>query len=135
MHTMLEVCELTGLSYQTLKYYCNEGLVPRVKRDGRNRRVFDDHDVAWIKDLSCLKKCGFSIKDMKRYLELCLQGKATIPERQAMLDVQRAELERRLNEIQTSLDYIDWKQAFYDDVQAGRRPYESNLIGVDEPAR
>ncbi|WP_353956768.1 MerR family transcriptional regulator [uncultured Veillonella sp.] len=28
---MAEVCKMTGLTYQTLKFYCNEGLVPYVQ--------------------------------------------------------------------------------------------------------
>ena len=52
MYTMMQVCKEADMTYQTLKFYCNEGLVPNVKRDRNNRRVFDDHDVAWIKSLS-----------------------------------------------------------------------------------
>ena len=52
---MKETCQKTGLAYETLKFYCNQGLVPNVKRDSRNHRVFDDGDVAWINSLTCLK--------------------------------------------------------------------------------
>lgn len=55
MYTMMQVCRTLDMTYQTLKYYCNEGLIPNVKRDKNNRRVFDEHDVNWIKDLTCLK--------------------------------------------------------------------------------
>ena len=61
MYTMMQACKETNMSYQALKYYCNEGLVPNVKRDSNNRRVFDEHDVKWIKDLVCLKRCGIMI--------------------------------------------------------------------------
>ena len=81
VYTMMQVCEETGMTYQGLKYYCNEGLIPNVKRDGNNRRVFDERDVKWIQDLVCLKKCGMSIQEMKEYLALCLQGADTIPQR------------------------------------------------------
>ena len=70
MYTMMQVCRETNMTYETLKYYCNEGLVPNVKRDGNNRRVFDQRDVKWIQDLVCLKKCGMSIQEMKDYLAL-----------------------------------------------------------------
>lgn len=40
MYTMLETCRKTGMTYETLKFYCNEGLVPNVKRDKNNRHVF-----------------------------------------------------------------------------------------------
>ena len=64
-YTMKETCNQTGLSYDTLKFYCNEGLVPNVKRDKNNYRIFDDNDVAWISSLSCLKNCNMSIQEMK----------------------------------------------------------------------
>ena len=47
-YTMMQVRKETGMTYQALKFYCNEGLVPNVKRDKNNRRVFDERDVAWI---------------------------------------------------------------------------------------
>lgn len=57
MYTMQECCKKTGLSYDTLKFYCNEGLVPNVKRDKNNNyRIFNDNDIDWIKSLVCLKK-------------------------------------------------------------------------------
>ena len=45
MYSMKEACALTGMTYENLKFYCKEGLVPNVKRDSRNYRVFDDHDI------------------------------------------------------------------------------------------
>ena len=120
------------MTYQTLKYYCNEGLVPNVKRDGNNRRIFDEKDMKWIKDLTCLKKCGMSILEMKEYLELCLQGESTIMQRKKMLTKKREALLGSIKELEDSVDYIDWKQNFYDEVLSGARPYVSNLIRSEE---
>ena len=53
MFTMKEACEQTHLPYETLKFYCNQGLVPNVKRDKNNRRIFDERDIAWINSLNC----------------------------------------------------------------------------------
>lgn len=132
MYSMKETCEKTNLTYQTLKYYCNEGLIPNVKRDANNYRVFDDNNIAWIKSLSCLKNCGMSILEMKEYLELCLKGQSTIPERKIILERKRKSLVDELARVQKSIDYIDWKQGFYDDVLSGKTKYYSNLIQVDD---
>lgn len=132
MYTMKDACKQTGLSYETLKFYCNQGLVPNVKRDSRNRRVFNDKDIAWINSLNCLKNCNMSISEMKRYLDLCLLGESTIPERKIILENKKKELELERKRIQDSIDYIDWKQGFYDDVLSGKTPYFSNLIPTDE---
>ncbi|MGN1164861.1 MAG: MerR family transcriptional regulator [Lachnospiraceae bacterium] len=132
MYTMKQVCEETNMTYQALKYYCNEGLVPNVKRDDNNHRVFDDRDVKWIKDLVCLKKCGMSIQEMKDYLNLCLQGESTIPQRKAMLAKKQEALLVSIAELKDCVDYIDWKQGFYDEVLSGERPYVSNLIQTEK---
>lgn len=132
MYTMMQVYRELNMTYQTLKYYCNEGLIPNVKRDGNNRRIFDEKDVKWIKDLSCLKKCGLSILEMKEYLELCLQGESTIMQRKEMLAKKREALLVSIKELEDSVAYIDWKQTFYDEVLSGERPYVSNLIRVEE---
>ena len=128
----MQVCKETNLTYQTLKFYCNEGLVPNVKRDKNNRRIFDERDVKWIKDLVCLKKCGMSIQEMKVYLDLCLEGESTIPQRKEMLDQKQKELNQQIAELKDCVAYIDWKQGFYDEVLSGKRPYVSNLIRVEE---
>ncbi len=128
MYTMMEACRQAAMPYETLKFYCNQGLVPNVKRDKNNRRVFDEHDLAWIRDLVCLKKCGMSIQEMKEYLALCLQGAGTIPRRKELLAEKQRALRAQIAELNDCIDYIDWKQGFYDDVLSGRRPYVSNLI-------
>lgn len=131
MYTMLQACRETDMTYEALKFYCNQGLVPNVKRDRNNRRIFDDRDIAWIKSLTCLKNCGMSIQEMKEYLDLCLQGKATIPLRREILARKRQELLARIAQLEDSVRYVDEKQRFYDDVLSGRRPYVSNLIPAD----
>lgn len=127
LYTMKQVCDETGLTYDTLKFYCNEGLIPNVKRDKNNYRVFNDKDIAWIKSLSCLKSCGMSIVEMKEYLALCLKGKSSIPERQEILNNKLKELEYKINKIQDSINYIHWNQNFYNDVLSGNTKYYSNL--------
>ncbi len=131
LYSMKETCEKTGLTYDALKFYCNEGLIPNVKRNKSNYRVFDDNDINWIKSLSCLKNCGMSIVEMKKYLDLCLKGEPTIPERKVILDAKLRELEHKKQEIQDSIDYIHWKHQFYDNVLSGKTKYFSYLIKTE----
>lgn len=128
IYTMMQTCEKTGMTYQGLKFYCNEGLIPNVKRDKNNRRIFDERDIAWIQSLICLKNCGLSIQEMKEYLDLCLQGPSTIPQRKIILNEKREQLQKNIADLIASVEYIDWKQNFYDEVLEGKREYVSNLI-------
>ncbi len=128
MYTMKEACKLTDMTYENLKFYCNEGLVPNVKRDKRNYRVFDEHDIKWIQSLNCLKNCGMSIAEMKEYLALCLEGQSSIPKRKVILENKKKALLESIEKLQGAVEYIDWKQGFYDDVLSGKTEYYSNLL-------
>ena len=127
-YSMKETCLKTGLTYDTLKFYCNEGLIPNVKRDKNNYRIFDENDIAWIDSLSCLKNCNMSINEMKEYLKLCLMGESSILERKKILNNKLIELKKKKKEIEDSINYIHWKQNFYNDVLDGKAKYYSNLI-------
>ncbi len=130
MYNMKEVCDKTDLNYETLRYYCNLGLIPNVKRDKNNYRLFDDRDIAWINGLQCLKKCGLSIQELLTYMDYARQGESTILIRKQMLDEKRSQLLDKKAEIDQSLKYIEDKQAFYDGVLDGTIEYSSNLIKV-----
>ena len=129
---MKQACRAVNMTYEALKFYCNEGLVPNVKRDGNNRRMFDERDIDWIKGLTCLKNCGMSIQEMKGYMALCLRGEASIPKRKVILAKKREEILERIALLNDSISYIDSKQRYYDDVAAGKMDYTSNLIQVEE---
>jgi DNA-binding transcriptional MerR regulator len=124
---MKETCQKVDMTYETLKFYCNQGLIPNVGRDKNNYRIFTDKNIAWISNLSCLKNCGMSIKEMKAYLALCLAGEKTIPERKEILEDKRKELLEKLDKTQQNIAYLDRKQSFYDSVLKGEIAYYSNL--------
>lgn len=131
LYSMKETCEKTKLTYDALKFYCNEGLIPNVKRNKSNYRVFDDNDINWIKSLTCLKKCDMSIVEIREYLDLCLEGQSTIYKRQDILEAKLRELEHKIQEIQEAIDFIHLKQNFYKDVLSGKKKYFSYLINTE----
>ena len=73
-----------------------------------------------IGSFSGIAACGDLMAGMFGRQEMGLAR--VFPQRQQML--------ARQAELQKSLDFIDWKQQFYEDVLAGRRPYVSNLTAA-----
>lgn len=116
-YKMKDVCKMTNLTYDTLKYYCNIGLIPNVKRDKNNYRIFTTENIKWIETLNCLKKCNMNIVEIKEYIDLCLQGNKTINKRKEILNNKQIELNNKIIEIQKSIDFIKWKQNYYDELQ------------------
>ncbi len=127
MYTVKEVCEMTGISYHTLKYYCAQGIIPQVARDAENRRVFDDKNVGWIRDVLILRSIGMSIKEMKDFTKLCLEGSQTIPQRMEMLTAREQALKQEQKELDRALKALQATRQEYEEILAGQLPYECNL--------
>lgn len=127
MYSMKEACKLTNLTYEKLKFYCNEGLILNVKRDSNNYRIFDESDIEWINGITCLKNCGMSLKEIKEYIKLCFDGEKTINKRKEILKLKKIELEKKIKDINNSIMYIDKKNKYYDDVLNGNIKYKSNI--------
>ena len=119
MFTMKEACQQTQLPYETLKFYCNQGLVPNVKRDKNNHRMFDEQDIHWINSLNSLKQCGMSISEIKDYIKLCYDGESTIPQKKEILDSKRKSLVEQLKQIQVLI---------MQQVQATRQTNQSHFM-------
>ena len=124
-YTVKQIAELMEMSEHTVRYYTDLNLLP-VKRDSANRRIFDEESVNWLMGIKCLKGCGMSIEDIKRYGDLCLQGDGTLAERREIMRKQLVLAEQKLNEARAVFDYITKKVAHYDDVIAGKTADDTN---------
>lgn len=131
LYKMKEVCDEINMPYETLRYYCNEGLVPNVKRDDNNHRLFDNRDMAWLKGLQCLRVCGLNIAELKNYMNLCLEGPASIKKRKAILTKKKEIILKEIQALTDSVDYIDQKQAYYNRIPNGEEVCSSNSILVE----
>ena len=63
------VCEQTGLTDRTIRYYIEEGLISPFYTEnylGRKNFDFSEADVAMLKDIAILRKFGFSIAEIKQ---------------------------------------------------------------------
>jgi len=67
-------------------------------------------------------------------MALCLQGESSIPQRKQILEIKRKALIASMEELQASIDFIDWKQGFYDDVLSGKNSllhqFDSGTVSV-----
>lgn len=81
MYTIKEVAEKMDVSEHTLRFWAKSGFFPFVKRDKNNIRMFSDNDLDWVKIVKCLRAVGTENKAIKRYIDLCVVGDSTIPER------------------------------------------------------
>jgi len=113
MYTIKEVCNRTGLTAHTLRYYEKEKLLPGVGRSSGGFRQYTDEDLESLAMICCLKNTGMSLQDIARFMELTREGDHTLRERCEMLKRHRATVVERMEEMQRYLDKVTWKYNFF----------------------
>lgn len=113
-YTIGDISEITGLPSPTLRYYDKEGLLPFVNRGTGGIRKFQDTDLEWLRMIDCLKNSGLQIKDIKKFIDLFLQGDSTIEERRQLFYKQKKNVENEIRALQNTLDMLTYKCWYYD---------------------
>ena len=109
-----ETAKKMNISTATLRYYDKEGLLPFVERTSGGARVFSDHDFRWLNLISCLKKAGMPLKDIRLYIEMTIQGEETMEDRLNMFRQQRMQILQQMEELQRTLNVVDYKCWYYE---------------------
>lgn len=113
-YTVGEMAKKINVAPSTLRYYDKEGLLPFVERSGGGIRMFKDSDFEWLSIIECLKKTGMSIKEIKNFIDWCIEGDSTIDQRLALINRQREAALQQLKQVQDTLDMLDYKRWYYE---------------------
>ena len=138
MYTVGEMAKMLGVPASTLRYYDKEGLLPFVERSAGGIRMFRESDLEWLRVIGCMKKSGMSLRDIRQYMELVIQGDDTIDARLEMFRRQRKTLETQMAELQHTMDMVDYKCWYYETAQKTgtiETPKNLPLEQVPEPLR
>ena len=136
LYTVGEMAKLLGVPASTLRYYDREGLLPFVERSSGGIRMFKDSNYEWLKIIECLKKTGMPLKDIRTFLQMCLQGDETIEARLDMMKKQREVVKARMKELQQTLDTLDFKCWYYETArEAGTTEVPKNMTLDELPER
>lgn len=134
LYTISEAAEKMGLTAHTLRFYDKEGLLPFVDRSSGGIRMFKDEDFEWLKMIECLKCAGMPLKDIKTFIDWCLQGDATIQQRYDMFCERKKIVEDQMSTLQKTLDVLNFKCRYYEEaLRAGTTDVHFDLKPEDLP--
>jgi DNA-binding transcriptional MerR regulator len=98
----------------TIRYYEKEGILPPIERDENGIRIFSEENIFWLDLVICLKKTNMTVNDIKRIIELSIQGDSTIDERKSILLGHKNKIASQIEELEESMKKIEKKIDFYD---------------------
>lgn len=113
MYTIKEVADKLDISEHTLRFWAKNDLFPFITRDKNNIRQFSEDDLGWVKIVKCLRAVGVENKAVKRYVDLCLDGDATIPERFGIIQATKIKALQQLEDLQKQIELLEFKENHY----------------------
>lgn len=133
MYTIKEVAQMMDISEHTLRFWAKSGFFPFVKRNENNIRLFSENDLNWVKIVKCLRAVGTENKAIKRYIDLCIVGDSTIPERYGIIQATKIKALKQLEELQQQLDLLNYKEKFYQNLIKNNLKDEWNPMNKMQP--
>lgn len=126
MITVKEVAKMLNMTEHTVRFYTDKGLVPSIKRDKNNKRLFDDESINWLTGVKYLKESGMSIEAIKEYVNLCLEGESTIPQRYEIFLEQQERARVQLEEAKKRVQFMNQKVEHYNQILNKMIPDDMN---------
>jgi DNA-binding transcriptional MerR regulator len=124
-----EVSEKYGLSVDTLRYYERVGLIPPVHRNGGGIRDYSELDLRRVDFIKCMRGAGLPVEVLIEYMGLVQQGDKTIEARKEILVEQRSLLAARMEEMQKTLERLNYKIEVYEKALLKK---EQEMLQVEE---
>ena len=133
MYTIGQVSEMFHLPISTLRYYDKEGLLPNIERVSGIRK-FGDKEIEALRVIECLKKSGLEIKQIKQFMQWCVEGSSTYPKRKELFEMQKKQVEEEIERMNKVLDMLKFKCWYYSEaMKNGNEDKLSSLPTPDMP--
>lgn len=107
------VAKKMNIPASTLRYYDKNGLLPFVDRNESGQRSFKDNDLNFLEVISCMKKCGMTIKEIRHFIDLCMEGDVTLDARYDLLKKEEQSVTDQINTLQKQRDFLHYKMWYF----------------------
>ena len=116
-YTVGEIAKKLNIAPSALRYYDKEGLLPFVERSSGGIRIFREEDMDWLELIECMKRTGMPIKEIKHFIDCCVEGDSRINNRLSIIRNQRDRVLAEIEHLQARLSMLEFKTWFYEEAQ------------------
>lgn len=131
-YTVGEMAKRIGVAPSTLRYYEQEGLLPKVERSSGGMRLFDERDYDWLQTIVCLKQTGMQLRDIRDYMGMTARGDETIAARLQLLVNQRETIQSKMAQLRGILHTLEFKCWLYELAKKAGTTAVFNGMSIDQ---
>lgn len=134
-YTVGEMAARIGVAPSTLRYWEKEGLLPFVTRTDSGIRQFQESDYEWLQIIGCLKETGMSIKDIRTFIALVMEGDSTMVARRRLFERQKELVEEQMAALAHTRQVLAFKCWYYETAERlGSTQAVASLTDAEMPA-
>lgn len=111
-YSISQVAQKFHLTPFTLRYYDQEGILS-LHRTEKGIRYFTEEDLEQLGMACCLKSTGMTVKEMRKYFDLCKEGDETLERRMEIFTTHRQHILDAIGALQENLCRIEEKITWY----------------------
>ncbi|AAT75528.1 HTH transcriptional regulator merR family [Mesoplasma florum L1] len=127
-----EIATIFDVSEQTIRFYDSKGLLPFFEREDNNYRYTTVENLQWFKMVFLLRSAGMEIKNIKEYINLCMEGDSTVPQRLKIIQDQKKDLVSKIKGLQSELELLTSKEKHYKKILEENILDEWNPVNFEE---
>ena len=124
-----ELARLMGITKETLFHYDEIGLFqPEIVKEN-GYRYYAIYQMEVLNTILLLRDLGMPLKEIKQYIEWCIEGMPTVPQRYELFLERKAIVEEQIAQMQKILATINYKCDFY------KKAIETGKVDICESER
>lgn len=112
-YTIRELSDLFSLPFSTLRYYEEQGLLPRVEKNEIGQRMYTQAHIDRLHSINCFKRTGMTIAQLRQLFEYESDEPKYIDDIIALLESQECTVNERLRQLQEDSRLVHHKVTYY----------------------
>lgn len=110
-----EVSERLDIPKETLRYWENNVLIPKVPRNPSGYRDYTENEVKWALFIKAMRHAGMSVESLIDFVNLYREHGNSREAQKSLIQEQYDHLLAKRNELDKTLNYLSYKLDHFED--------------------
>ncbi|MEY8442234.1 MerR family transcriptional regulator [Lactobacillaceae bacterium 24-114] len=110
-----EASERLSIPKETLRYWENSGLIPKVPRNSSGYRDYTENEIKWALFIKAMRNAGMSVESLIEFVDLYNAHQDSRDAQKSLVKEQYETLLAKRNELDKTLNYLSYKLDHFED--------------------
>lgn len=110
-----EVSERLKIPKETLRYWENNGLIPKVPRNSSGYRDYTENEIKWALFIKAMRSARMSVESLIEFVDLYNAHRGSQEAQKSLVKEQYEILLAKRNELDKTLNYLSYKLDHFED--------------------